>query len=275
MNDDQYDEIPYSPRDSIKPGQIRETLSKLQFLGDDPFLRMQAMNLDIVDQFLTDLEYKVLRELHQEERTPPNAFFLNAQSQMWIFAVYELIRTWEERAKEIIKWANNGGLQHKLAHLQSEREGILHFGREIRIDQLKAVIADPTIADVLNRQLKHIHIQYGRLTYIRVSLAKHQVSGKAKSIALNPGYGRINMWCGSLDYAMENGRVHIGTISRRDIADGLRALRLDKEPPSIEDLRGFDEFMKATPPADFPLDDKPEPTAKFLNATSHDSVVTR
>jgi hypothetical protein len=103
---------------------------------------MQAVNLDIVAQFLTDLEYKVLRELNQEERTPPNAFFLNAQSQMWIFAVYELIRTWEERARDIIKWAQNGGLQHKLSHLQSEQKGFLHFGREIRIDQLKAVIAE-------------------------------------------------------------------------------------------------------------------------------------
>lgn len=263
MDDDQHDEIPYLPRDSIKPGQLREALSKLKFLGDDPFLRMQAVNLDIVDQFLTDLEYKVLRELHQDERTPPNAFFLNAQSQMWIFAVYELIRTWDERAKDIIKWAKNGGLQHKLTHLQSEQTDFLHFGREIRIDQLKAVIADPEIVHLLDRQLKHIHIQYERLTYIRVSLAKHQVSGKAKSIALNPGYGRINMWCGSLDYAMENGRIHLGTISRRDIADGLRALRLDEEPPSVEDLLGFDEFMRATPPADFPLDDKPEPTGEI------------
>ncbi len=260
MDEDQQDEIPYLPRDSIKPGQLQEALSNLKFLGDDPFLRMQAVNLDIVDQFLTDLECNVLRELHREERTPPNAFFLNAQSQMWIFAVYELIRTWDERAKDIMKWAKNGGLQHKLTHLQSEQTDFLHFGREIRIDQLKTVIADPTIVGLLDRQLKHIHVQYERLTYIRVSLAKHQVSGKSKSVALNPGYGRINMWCGSLDYAMENGRVHLGTISRRDIADGLRALQLDEEPPSVEDLLSFDEFMRATPPTNFPVDDKPKPT---------------
>jgi hypothetical protein len=250
MDEDQHDEIPYLPRDSIKAGQLRDALCNLKFLGDDPFLRMQAVNLDIVDQFLTDLEYKVLRELHQEERTPPSAFFLNAQSQMWIFAVYELLRTWVERAKDIIKWAVNGGLQHKLTRLQAEQKDFLHFGREIRIEQLKAVIADPTLVDVLDRQIKHIHIQYGRLTYIRVSLAKHQISGKSKSVALNPGYGRINMWCGALDYALENGRVHLGTISRRDIADGLRALQLEEAPPSFDDLRSFDEFMRATPPAD-------------------------
>ncbi len=262
MYEDEHDEIPYQPRDSIKPGQLQDALSNLKFLGDDPFLRMQAVNLDIVDQFLTDLEYKVLRDLHQEERTPPNAFFLNAQSQMWIFAVYELIRTWEERAKDIIKWAKNGGLQHKLTHLQSEQIGFLHFGHEIHIDQLKAVIADPQIVHLIEGQLKHIHFQFVRLTYIRVSLAKHQVSGKARSIALNPGYGRINMWCGSLDYAMENARIQLGTISRRDIADALRALRLDEEPPSAGDLHSFDEFMKTMPPADFPIDDKPDSTGE-------------
>lgn len=66
----------------------------------------------------------------------------------------------------------------------------------------------------------------------------------------------------ALDYAMENGRVHLGTISRRDIADGLRALRLDEKPPSVEGLAGFDKFMKAMPPPDFSSDDKQDQSTK-------------
>ena len=37
---------------------------------------------------------EVLQKLLQEERTPPETMFLSAQSQMWIFAAYELMRTW-------------------------------------------------------------------------------------------------------------------------------------------------------------------------------------
>ncbi len=232
--------------DNIESGALREVLITLKFLGDDPFLRMQAFNLDVVDDFLMDLEYDVLRRLNETDRTPGEAHFLNAQSQMWIFAAYELLRTWIERAKDIIKWASNGGLQHKLDALRAQQEGFTHVGRDIRIAQIEAVIADPGIVNVLRDQLNHVHIPFKRMEYIRVSLAKHQVSGKAKSIALNPGYGRINAWCGSLDYALENGRVHLGLISRRDIADSLRALRLDEAPPSDEDLKAFDEYMKAS-----------------------------
>lgn len=232
-------------QDEVEPGKLSEALTNLKLLGDDPFLRMQAFNLDVVDSFLMDLEHDVLRKLNEEDRTPGEAHFLNAQSQMWIFATYELLRTWIERAKDIIRWASNGGLHQKLDALRGQHGGFMHFGRDIRIAQIEAVVADPGMMNVLQDQLKHIHIPFARMEYIRVSLAKHQISGKAKSIAPNPGYGRINAWCGSLDYALENGHVHLGLISRRDIADSLRALRLDEAPPSDEDLQAFDTYMKA------------------------------
>lgn len=250
--EDHYGEIPYGPRESVKPWDLHGALCGLCLLNDDPFLRMQAFNVDIVDQFVTDLEYRVLRELIAEDVTPKDTPFLNAQSQMWIFAIYELIRTWKERAGEILKWAKNGGLEAKLSHLQSQQEDFLHFGREVRMSQIKAVLDDPSLVAKLECHLQHIYIPFSRLEYIRVSLAKHQLSGKQKSIALYPAYGRINNWCGSLDYAIENGPIHLGQISRRDVADTFRLLRLDDEPPSQDDLSSFDEFM-ATKLPDTPL----------------------
>lgn len=244
--DDRYDdnEIPYQPQNAIEEGALAASLSNLRFLGDDPFLHTQAFNLDMVDQFLTDLEYTVLRKLYEEERTPAEAHFLNAQSQMWIFAAYELLRTWRQRANDFIKWAQNGGLLMKLKHLEEDQRRFKHWGRSIRIEQLQVAIADQNIVDVLSRQLKHLHVPFGNLEYIRVSLAKHEVAKKRHSIALDPGYGRINRWCGSLDYAVEDGAAFYGTISRRDIADALRKLRLDEEPPTDEALASFNEFMQ-------------------------------
>jgi hypothetical protein len=43
-----------------RPSTLRQALCKLNFLGDDPFLRMQAFNLAIVDQFLMELESQLL-----------------------------------------------------------------------------------------------------------------------------------------------------------------------------------------------------------------------
>jgi hypothetical protein len=82
---------------------------------------MQAHNLALVDEFIMKIEDNVLAELLENERTPIDAFFLSAQSQMWIFAVYELLRTWKERVSNIKKWAESGGLQDKLAQYEKCR----------------------------------------------------------------------------------------------------------------------------------------------------------
>lgn len=62
-------------------------------------------------------------------------------------------------------------------------------------------------------------------------LAKHEVSGNAKQVALTPDYGHINNWCGSLDFEMENGKYSMGYINRRDVADSIRYLEFTADPP--------------------------------------------
>ncbi|MDA4848589.1 hypothetical protein [Hoeflea poritis] len=79
-----------------------------------------------------------------------------------------------------------------------------------------------------------------------MSFAKHEVRGRNNSIAYAPGYGRISMTNGSLQYQLENGPVILDTISRRDVADELRALNDQSSIPTDEDLQGFDEFMRAS-----------------------------
>lgn len=247
----EYDEPRYEAASEIDPSALYRALCNLNLLGDDPFLRMQAFNLAIIDQWLTEIEYKVLLKLIDEERTPfPDSAFLSAQSQMWIFAAYELLRTWQERAKDMIKWFGNGGLESKLTALEKE-QGYRHFGRECRASQIKSMIADPSRIIAIQRDLKRTHIPFVRLEALRISLAKHQVRHKKNSVALDPGYGRINFRCGALDYELENGVYSMGNINRRDVAEEIRALLADDYVPSDEDIASFDEFMRG--PANSPF----------------------
>jgi hypothetical protein len=255
QNDDYYDGdegSPYREPEEIGDFELSEALGSLQFLSADMYLNMQAFNLSVIDQFIMGLEYDTLRKLHQEDSTPvPEVMFLSAQSQMWIFAAYELLRTWRERAKEVIKLHENGGLEHKIAHLEKDT-GYLHVGQKIRAAHLREVLADPSIIDKIQVDLRLIHIPFARLAFIRIALAKHQVLGRKNSIAYAPGYGRINQRCGSLDYQLEIGRVILGTISRRDIADELRAISDRGKVPTDEDIASFDAFMKGPPDDAFP-----------------------
>jgi hypothetical protein len=88
-----------------------ELLWKLP-LFDDLFLSMQGQNVMIVDLYLRDLERDLLRELIEIERTPfPAMLIVSALSQMWIFAVYELLRTWRQRVKDLKRDAQKPAVQ--------------------------------------------------------------------------------------------------------------------------------------------------------------------
>ena len=228
---------------SIDSSSLRTALCNLSLFGNDPFLSMQAFNLAIIDQWLTEFEHELLQISEREERTPvSDVVFLSAQSQMWIFAAYELLRTWRQRARDIIKWAESGGLAQKLVALK-KNVGPPHFGREYRSLQIQAVIDNPDSLKTIKRDLKRTCLLFIRLEATRVALAKHEVWKKNNLVALRPGQGRINPWCGSIDYELENDAYSLGMINRRDIADSIRALA-DNNVPSDEDIAAFKEFMR-------------------------------
>ncbi|WP_009909941.1 hypothetical protein [Burkholderia thailandensis] len=241
---EEHDEGPrYDDPKAIDSMALYQSLSNLVFFSDDMYLRSQAQNLNLVDQFLMPLECRVLRELLETDSTPADTYFLLAQSQMWIFAAYELLRTWRQRASEIIKWHANHGLEQKLAALKERDKAGSHFGLRIRIEQIERVLNDEAIVAELDRQLRHTYIPFTRLEWVRVSLAKHEVSGSPKQAALMPGYGRINNWCGSLDFELENGKYSMGYINRRDVADSIRHFEFTATPPDDEHLELFDAYM--------------------------------
>ena len=85
---------------------ISEALRALP-LCEELYLGMQAMNLGLVDDYLGQLEAELLNEYMEIERTPSaSTMFVSALSQMWVFALYEFLRTWRQRAKAILDWAN-------------------------------------------------------------------------------------------------------------------------------------------------------------------------
>jgi len=232
----------HDPAD-IAESELRMALCGLNLLGDDPYLGMQALNLSIVDQFLMGLEYDTLQKLNDQESTPvPEATFLSAISQMWIFAAYELLRTWRQRAKEVLKQVQSGGLAQKVEALERSA-GKVHVAQQIRALQFRRALNDPNIGGNISDDLRAIHIPMSRLEHLRISLAKHEVRGLKNSIAFAP-VGRINMWCGSLDYEIGSGNVVLDVVSRRDIADSLRGTTDHSSLPSEEHLKSFDNFMK-------------------------------
>ncbi|MDB5586201.1 MAG: hypothetical protein JWP26_1171 [Devosia sp.] len=205
------------------PGDLAQALMGLKMLGDDMYLSMQANNIGAIDNFLNAIETQVLRELIEGDGTPASAFFLQAQTQMWIFALYELLRTWRERADNMIKWRDNLVLDQMIDKYRQPLS-YKHYGRERFAAQLQELKDDPRVVLALRNDLLKTERPFRWMELLRMSLAKHEVAKVKGSIAFAPGYGRINHENGSMQYEISTDFAVFDTLSRRQIANSFRSL---------------------------------------------------
>ncbi|WP_204336405.1 hypothetical protein, partial [Proteus mirabilis] len=84
----------YRPVTEIDPRELADALKTLAGFSENTFLVMQAHQLGMVDNLLNALEDEVMR--HHADDDPPREqmALLGAMSPMWIYAAYELQRTW-------------------------------------------------------------------------------------------------------------------------------------------------------------------------------------
>ena len=216
-------------------GPLAGAITKLPLIRADMYLRMQATNLSVVDMFIRGLEEQLLAEYLAIERTPTeSAFFVSSLSQLWFFGVYELFRTWRQRAKEIAEFAreildcDEGDREACIARrreLVESGSSLLESGLSRRWNGYDAVIEDPaeSIAQ-LSGALDRVEILYRRLEALRVHLAKHEVPKQIGSEAMAPGYGRIDGATGSMAYQVLLGGDEIDIVSRRGLADDIERL---------------------------------------------------
>ena len=196
-------------------------------LFDDMFLNMQGMNIAINDTFVTEQEYALLHEYIEIEKTPTKlALFVSAQSQMWIFALYELLRTWQQRMRKLRIWKKSGALNQMIRRVQSDDHNLSAL---IRSRHVEWVRDDPSAICKMHDYQELLEPVYKMTSAIRMNLAKHEVQGKPNIVVRAPGYGRINGFCGALDFELDLGDNHYRLINRRDIAEALRNVKLPEE----------------------------------------------
>ncbi|WP_025718370.1 hypothetical protein [Paenibacillus sp. 1-18] len=193
----------------------------LPFYRDDLFLGMQAMNIGITDPDITQYEYSLLETYIEKERTPSfEAMTVGAFSQMWIFALYEVLRLWRDRKYEFSKLHKNGGIDLKLKSLNSD--DYMNITLQDRRKQLEKYRDDQSFRDEVEYCWGQLEPVYRMIELYRINMAKHAAPGKSNAIPMAPGYGRINMLCGALDYELIVDRDSYELLNRRDVADNLR-----------------------------------------------------
>ena len=195
MRDDETNESPEGGDDDSPAVGIAQALRTLP-LFDEPYLRMQAMNLDIVDRFLMDQEANLLHEYLELERTPfPSTMFVSALSQLWLFGLYELLRTWRQRGRDVLRWykefhATPGSGQR--ARLEDKRQEIEKRAADPRgagvfyWPAYERAAEDPVFGETLRKGLDRSERLFRRIEAFRVALAKHELPGAKGSFRWRP-----------------------------------------------------------------------------------------
>ncbi len=226
-----------------------EAIQSLPVLDDEPYLYMQVMNLGIVDEFLVGLEKQLLQEYMEIEKTPlPDALLVSALSQQWIFAVYELLRTWRQRCREVILFSDElkklSGPKREayIAEKQAKLQSAFPYSDDLDIPRWRSferVINDHEFVTKIRNAYDSSEALFRRIEALRVHLAKHEMPKIKGSLAFAPGYGRIDMVNGSIYWQVLLRGNEVDLISRRDIADACRELIKDKSqymlPPDVQE----------------------------------------
>ena len=223
---DYYGEIPYKSLSDIDFSVITMQMIMLPFYKDDLYLGMQAMNIGISDSVITDYEYALLREYIEIEKTPVDtALAVSALSQMWVYGLYEVLRLWRDRKFHFNKLFINGGIELKIDGMPDDDP--VNITLETRKSQLMRYKDDSKYRIEIDKTWDRIEPVYRMVELYRMNLAKHSAPGKDNAVPRAPGYGRINKWCGTMDYELIQKDGSYTIMNRRDIADALREILLN------------------------------------------------
>jgi hypothetical protein len=201
-------------------------------LFDDPYLQIQAHNLEVVDTILTQMEHDVLREYFDTESTPASAIVLSALSQLWIFGLYEVLRTWRQRVIKILNFGEqikDLSVEKRLARLskkENEIQKVGEFASEFNTLHFRLygrAASDPNFLDALQMAKYRVERFFQRIEALRIYLAKHEKPSMKGSIAVAPGSGRLDV-NGSIQWFVSLEGNEVDMVSRRDIADQCRQI---------------------------------------------------
>ncbi len=221
--------MPTRKRSSRKANvTFSDVIRSIPLIADDMFLGMQALNLAVVDGYLRSMESELLALLIERETTPiPDSIVVSALSQLWIFGLYELLRTWRQRTSQLLTFEQETARlagQELLSRLAEEERRIVERSPDrsyskLYAKQFRKVAQQKTYASRLRSAYFHSELPFRRLEALRVHLAKHEMPKQKGSFGLDPGYGRIDMLNGSIYWQVPLGRNEVDIVSRQSIAD--------------------------------------------------------
>lgn len=198
-------------------------------LADELWLGMQSRNLAMVDMgLLRPMEAESLALYFAHMKTPAMELtFQSAVSQMWIFALYEFLRTWRERSSHLIKLADEYKTVHPRKKVKFVADAVaVAAGKEKHV-KIAMTFGSHTVGMIANdafmNRIRDYHSKisplFTEIEGLRVTLAKHEIPSTRGFVAEAPGYARMNCENGALYWHYSNKDGAVEQVDRRDVSD--------------------------------------------------------
>jgi hypothetical protein len=218
-------------------------------LCDDVWLRMQAQNIATVDiAVIRPMELETLRAYGREERIGLLLMPLSALSQMWVFSLYEFLRTWRRRAEQILE------ISDQYARTKPDKQA-KYLTKVIKdaVGKEKHVRSALTFhSEHLSRVSDTAFVQSVKAYYdktaglfsaaeaLRVTLAKHEVPNSKRMMAEAPGYARMDLFTGSLYWHFINEQGSLEKLDRRELSNHFLGVELPdySDDPFADEMPG-------------------------------------
>ena len=197
-------------------------------LCDDIWLGMQAQHIAAVEiAIIRPLELHTARKIFNEERYVDVMMALNGVSQMWLFALYEFLRTWRQRATQLLQLADQYArtkpvkqkafLAKTLADAKRKEKHI--FSGASFYSHHISKIADTDFVASIKAYYDKTDGWFGFIEELRMNLAKHEVPKARGMVAEMPGYARIDLVRDTLYWQFIDTQGGLQRLDRREAAN--------------------------------------------------------
>jgi hypothetical protein len=243
--EDEVEEPIHEDEEAEDSSTLAESLQSLPLIGGDAYLRTQAFNIGLVSQILDDMEHQILLEYMAGDRTPPSAMVVSAISQLWVFGLYELLRTWRQLSLEILKFGtaavklSDDAREQRIAEQKEKfRQSTAdpEISRPAHAHAFELSARDEEFRDVLRNGLDRSELPFRRLEALRIHLAKHEIPKTKGLYGMAPGYGRIDESTGSIFWQVPLGNMEVDVISRQALANACQKFPKDESIPFLPEL---------------------------------------
>jgi hypothetical protein len=210
---------------------LQDVLRSLPLVDGDHYIGMQATNLAIIAAMLKPMEDDVAGEYAYTDRLPIDGFLrISALSQLWIFGVYEFLRTWRQWVEDVLKRCNSLDSLDAERRNEQLKQGLEDLRRESRASPggvpysrgFELAATDSGYRQRLQEALYRSDLPFRRIEAVRIHLAKHEIP-KGNEYGSGAGYGRIDV-DRSVQFHVPLGDNEVTMVSRRGIEKALRRM---------------------------------------------------